>query len=248
MCEDKARTMVNIDEGFLYGLGAFETVALENGRFVMLDQHLERLRKTCGFLGFTVSDDAIATELDALAHRSGRFACRITATPDNVVASCRENPYAQPIWQRGFDCRISSVRRNETSPLVAHKTLNYAENLLEKRAARKDGFDEPLFLNTRGFATEGATSNFFAVIDGHLVTPDEGCGLLPGIMRGWVLERTRAQRRPIDAGELARAEEIFLTNSLFGIMPVRSLEGRVLPSRAHAEKLRARYLDFIGSA
>lgn len=248
MREDKARTMVYIDEGFLYGLGAFETVALENGRFVMLDRHLERLRKTCGFLGFSVSENAVAAELETLGQRGGRLACRITATPGNVVGTCRENPYAQPVWQRGFDCRISSVRRNETSPLVAHKTLNYADNALEKRAAQEEGFDEPLFLNTRGFATEGATANLFAVIDGQLVTPDEGCGLLPGIMREWVLERTRAQRRPIDAGELARADEIFLTNSLFGIMPVRSLEGRALPSRAVAEKLRARYLDFIGGA
>lgn len=248
MCEDKVRSAANIDEGFLYGLGAFETLALENGRFVMLDRHLERLRKTCGFLGFSLSEAAVADELEAFGRRGGRLACRITATPDNVVGTCRENPYAEPLWQRGFDCRISSVRRNETSPLVAHKTLNCADNILEKRAAQKGGFDEPLFLNTRGFASEGATANLFAVIDGRLVTPDESCGLLPGIMRGWVLERTCAQQRPIDAGELARADEIFLTNSLFGIMPVRSLEGRALPSRAVAGKLRARYLDFIGSA
>mgnify|MGYP000553325310 FL=1 len=64
---------------------------------------------------------------------------------------------------------FSSVRRNETSPLTAYKTLNYGDCILEKRGAGKAGVDERIFLNTRGELAEGTLSNVFFLKEGKLV-------------------------------------------------------------------------------
>ena len=97
---------------------------------------------------------------------------------------------------------------------------------MQKRAATARGIDEPLFLNTKGQVAEGATSNIFAVIDGEVVTPPVSCGLLPGVMRDFALRVTGAKERPLMPEGLMQADEVFLTNSLIGAMPVRSIEGQ----------------------
>jgi 4-amino-4-deoxychorismate lyase len=63
----------------------------------------------------------------------------------------------------GYVIALSSIRRNETSPLVRHKTFNYGDSMLAKRQARAEGIDEPIFCNMQGQLTEGAVSNLFFI-------------------------------------------------------------------------------------
>jgi 4-amino-4-deoxychorismate lyase len=86
-------------------------------------------------------------------------------------------------------------------------------------------------LDSEGYVVEGTMSNLFLVIDGELHTPlIDRCGVA-GVVRGLVLERARAMRRPvnvrrIEQWELEQAEGLFLTSSLLGIVPVHSVDGR----------------------
>ena len=118
------------------------------------------------------------------------------------------------------------------------KTLNYGDCILQKRAATARGIDEPLFLNTKGQVAEGATSNIFAVIQGEVVTPPVSCGLLPGVMRDFALRVTGAKERPLSPEELMQADEVFLTNSLMGAMPARSIDGRSIACGGDCAKAR----------
>lgn len=223
-----ARARVDADDGFFFGMGAFETIAVSGGAPVLLDDHLTRLGETLRYLGI----EARRADLEMMVLRacaglgaSDDSALKLTVTERNRVVSLRRNPYAAPGAKRVFRCDFADVRRNESSPLARMKTLAYAENIMEKRRARDRAVDEPLFLNTRGEVAEGAVSNVFAVIGGDVVTPPVSCGLLPGVMRHAVIGFTGAVERPITPDELLRADEVFLTNSLMGAMPVAGIGG-----------------------
>ena len=90
---------------------------------------------------------------------------------------------------------FSAVVRNDTSPLVGHKTMNYGDCILAHRAAAAAGMDERIFLNTRGQLAEGTVSNLFLVSGGRLYTPALSCGLLPGVLRDYLCRTSGLWRR-----------------------------------------------------
>ena len=224
-----ASAQVVPDDGFFFGIGVFETIALEQGVPIFFREHLTRMMASLERLGITAEPRELvglarnACQGDAVA---GSKVLKLVVTEKNRFATVRANTYNDARRAAGFTCELSEVRRNETSPLVAMKTLNYGDCILQKRAATARGIDEPLFLNTKGQLAEGATSNIFAVIDGEVVTPPVSCGLLPGVMRDFALRVTGAKERPLMPEGLMQADEVFLTNSLIGAMPVRSIEGQ----------------------
>lgn len=217
---------VEADDGFFFGVGAFETIAVSGRVPIFFDEHLARMGEVLRFLGIKAdAGDLRALVLRACAELdpAGEMALKLTVTERNRIVSFRQNPYAVPGAKRAFRCDFSDVRRCETSRFTYMKTLTYAQNIVEKRYAQERGIDEPLFLNTDGLIAEGAVSNIFAVFGGEAVTPPVTCGLLPGVMRQFVIEKMGAQEHPLTPVELLRADEVFVTNSLMGAMPVCSI-------------------------
>ncbi len=227
--DSSALNQITPDDGFFFGIGVFETIALEQGVPIFFREHLARMMASLERLGLTADPRELvdlarnACQGDAVA---GSKVLKLVVTEKNRFATVRANAYNDARRAAGFTCAFSEVCRNETSPLVAMKTLNYGDCILQKRAAAARGIDEPLFLNTKGQVAEGATSNIFAVIQGEVVTPPVSCGLLPGVMRDFALRVTGAKERPLSPEELIQADEVFLTNSLMGAMPVRSIDGQ----------------------
>lgn len=247
-------TELKLDDCFQFGLGAFETIAIENGAPVFLKQHLKRLNRTAVFLGLGscqergITADALA---DWLQNRSDdpsihHGALKLMLSKENLLLRLRPNPYTPERYQRGFVMDFSQVRRNETSPLVYHKTMNYGDCLLEKRSAAAAGMDERIFLNTRGEVCEGCVSNVFFIRKGILFTPQLSCGLLPGIMREYLLSEYDVCETVIRPDEISDFEECFVTNSLMGIMPVRQLGTTIFPSRQYTQNLADNYSRYLG--
>ena len=236
---------VVLDEGYLFGLGAFETVAVYD-RPVFLDRHLTRLAKALEFLGIRgrVTEDEVSAYLKEQNIRTGVL--KIVVSGENKLFLARENHYAKEDYQRGFVMDFSEVRRNESSPFTYHKTLNYGECILEKRRAAARGVDEVVFLNGRGEICEGAVSNVFFARKGKVFTPEISCGLLPGIMRGYVMECCDVEERKIFQESLGEFEECFVTNSLMGIMPVRRLGAYEFARRDTTEFLQEKYRTICG--
>ena len=236
-----------MDEGYFFGLGFFETIAVKKGRPLLLDWHLERLVDSCRFLGITFPHSAAAVEkLLAEKNCPENGVLKIVASEENILFLTRENHYGLADYEKGFHLAYTKVRRNETSPLTYRKSLNYGDCILEKRAVRGSDIQEPVFLNTRGEIAEGATSNLFFVKDGTLHTPEISSGLLPGILRRWVLETGKKEGLPvverrIRPEEVKTFEECFVTNSLLGIMPVSALEDVKFQSRNITEGWMERY-------
>lgn len=231
---------VTLDECFQFGLGAFETIGIEQGIPILLDKHLKRLERAADFLklgslseqGITarkiekyLEEQKMRTEVQKEFRNLEHCALKIMLTKENMVYSLRANHYTPEKYEKGFFIDISAVKRNETSPLVYHKTMNYGDCILEKRNAAAAGMDERLFLNTKEQISEGTVSNVFFVRKGVICTPEVSCGLLPGILREYLCESEEVRETDIYVRDLKWYQECFVTNSLMGIMPVRQIGG-----------------------
>ncbi len=241
--------MMTPDEGYFFGIGAFETVAVEEGKPVLLTEHYARLFRAMDFFHIRISADELKEKVaDALAEpdmKTGRRVLKITVSQKNLLVTTRKNTYCEQDYQRGFITDFSTVRRNETSPFTYHKTLNYGDCLMEKRLARSRNIDEPVFLNTKGTIAEGASTNVFFVKNSRLFTPPVSCGLLPGIMRSYICENNDVQETELYPEDIAQFEEMFLTNSLLGVMPVVSLGEHRFLSHNTGHRLLTKYREFI---
>jgi 4-amino-4-deoxychorismate lyase len=124
-------------------------------------------------------------------------------------------------------CRTALARQPRLAGL---KHLNRLEQVLA-RAEWGDEFAEGLMRDESGNIVEGTMTNIFLARDGGLYTPElTRCGV-EGVMRGVVLERAEhlgigCRIGPVTVAELEQADEVFLTNSLIGLWPVRRLENR----------------------
>ena len=210
------------NDGYQFGLGAFETLPVSQGRPVWLEAHERRLRYTLDYLGIELSSDWENCLWDYVySMDDGDKVLKILTSDKNISFTSRVNPYASMTNRPGYVIALSSLRRNETSPLVRHKTFNYGDSILAKRKARVEGIDEPIFCNMQGQLTEGAVSNLFFIKNGRLYTPPVGSGLLPGIIRSYLCQCYDVIEKPLYPEDIQTFDECFLTNSLMGLMPVR---------------------------
>lgn len=237
---------LQLDDGFQFGLGAFETIAVEHGQPVFLQKHLMRLDRAAAFLQLSSCKARNATPEQIRAYLaahsiSHHSVLKILLTKENLLFLTRPNPYTQKSYETGFRMDFSPVLRNETSPLVTHKTLNYGDCILEKRAAAAQGLNERIFLNTKGQICEGTTTNLFLVRGGAILTPALSCGLLPGILREYLLETYDITETILYPEDLNDCEECFVTNSLMGIMPVVQLGEKRFSCQTTAVRLQEEY-------
>ena len=221
-------------EGFLFGHGVFETIRTRNGLPLLFPAHHARLTAACLAL-----DLAPPAPVDELASNVTRLlaSVRMPAAAVKIVRyreinhtaeliTARTLPYSAPDYLRGF--RLQTFRQGERDGrLTGHKTLNYLENFLARRAAKAAGFDEALFVTPSGLVLEGSVSSLFIVKDGHAHTPPLSTGILPGVARARVLRLIgpeRAHETPITLADVLAADEVFITNALMGVMPICTLD------------------------
>ncbi|WP_309088407.1 aminotransferase class IV [Phenylobacterium sp.] len=236
------------DRGLTLGHGLFETLLWAEGGFVHWDAHLDRLARGCPLLGLPAPDRAACRrEAEAALAAAGspeRAAVRLTWTagsggrgldlPATLEPRLLATAAALVQPQEPATLATATVRRNHASPASRLKTLGYLDNVLARAEARAAGAGEALMLNTRGEVACAAAANVFWIEGGVVRTPALDCGVLDGIVRGQVLRA--CARLGIPAEEVRVGPEalagvpVFLTNSLIGVRPVASLDGRELPT------------------
>ena len=260
---DKTSASVTPDsQGFLYGFGIFETLKVVGGRPLFIDQHLDRLRKGCKTLNLqdvVKPEEMKASMLKLLKYNAleeGRI--RLNYFKKNhgigIVMECSSQTYDGALYQTGIAIGCSDIRRNPLSPLSYIKSMNYAENILAREQAVTRGYHEAMLLNIYGHICEGSVSNLFWVREGTVYTPSLECGVLAGTVRGMVLNLCREKSLPVIEGaytleDIDRAEEVFATNALMGVMPVRSIENKSYNSAKGkiGQMLREEYEQLMGT-
>lgn len=224
------------DRTFEHGLGLFETLRTWSGRPVLLDRHLARMRGSAESLGLvldprSVPDADAVRELVRANHLEGDARLRITLTggagpAHGSVAWLQAGPLTT-LPAAGVDVLgFWTVALDD--PLAQHKTFNSWRKRLAHEQARELGCDESLSRSSDGLIWEGSRTNLFWVVGQTLETSPRTGPILPGVMRELVLEQASQMfstvlECPADLDRLIRADEVFLTNAVSAIIPVRSL-------------------------
>jgi 4-amino-4-deoxychorismate lyase len=236
------------DRGLQYGDGLFETMAAKDGRIALLDDHLERLGHGADRLGLPQLEmDVIREEVLRLIPGQGRAVIKLILTrgsggrgyraPENVrirrIVSRHPWPDYPDNWVNdGIAVRFCETRLALDPVLAGLKTLNRLHQVLARAEWDDPEIAEGLLLDTDDRVVCGTMSNLFLVRSGALITPNLERAGVAGVMRKRILKI--AARMDIDVrvkavslDDLSQADEIFVTNSVFMIWPVRQIEDRV---------------------
>ncbi len=220
--------------GFMFGEGIFETLRVRDSRPLRLPAHHARYASSAAALGAPPGSAAeelgrrCAEVISANALKDGSL--KVLLFQDvagwSELIFARSAGYPAARYAAGF--RLMTVPgAARVDPLHALKTMNYLANLRARRLAQAAGFDEALFVDPRGQVLEGAMTNLFVVKDGAVRTPPRASGILPGVMRDAVLQHlgsAAAVEQSVTLGDLQRADEVFVTNALLGVMPVTQVD------------------------
>ena len=235
------------DRGLAYGDGLFETMASYDGHIRWLDLHLDRLEEGCRRLEIPAPSRALLTrEIAAHNPKEGRTVVKLIvtrgpgtrgylppepATPTRVLAISPWPDYPDAHYQTGIGVKVCQLRFGESPALAGIKHLGRLEQVLAQLELRGHAVQQGLLLDTSDRVVGGTSSNLFAVRDGELTTPTLArCGI-KGVMRRAVLEAARtlgirAAERDLTLADVEAADELFVTNALFGIWPVADVDGR----------------------
>lgn len=158
--------------------------------------------------------------------------------PTLLIVVQEATRYPEEMYERGVAVTIADMRANPLDPLASHKTLNYWGRLRELQLAGSKGAAEALVLQVTNHLAGGCVSNCLLVKGDRIVTPiareEEEQGtmpspVLPGVVRSWALEWAGdrglgVERRMVTINDVLEADEVLLTNSSWGVLPVVKIE------------------------
>lgn len=212
--------------------GLFETMLAIDGRIVQLDDHITRMARSCRELDLPPLDEEAFRDAARRVSYNGEHAVRVVYE-DGMLAAMA---FAIPEVTLSRRTRGRAVTLQRRRPHPQHK--RFPEDL-HLRDLIPEGADEALFTTGDGAILEGTGTNIFAVRGDVLITAPDG-GVLPGVVRAWVLERgMEIEYRSPTAGDILNGA--FFTGSLTTLAPVRMLDGRACapPGPAFAELVRS---------
>ncbi|KWK52733.1 anthranilate synthase [Burkholderia stagnalis] len=219
-CELKARFLTDADPGFQL----FETTCATRAEGIRhLDRHVARLQRSADAFGFRFDADALRGAIDARCAAldgDGPYRMKLALAKDGaleiVAAPLKPLPDGPAGVLHAADHGFAPTHADDA--LLQHKTTRRADYDRAWQAAEALGCFDMLFVNERGEVTEGGRSNLFVKLDGQWVTPPLSCGVLPGVMRGVLLDDPSfgATERVVTRDDLARAQALLLTNALRG--------------------------------
>lgn len=234
------------DRGFQYGDGLFETIAVHHGKPLLWAGHIQRLRGGCERLQLDMPDEALllqevvhvvgdaqraVAKITVTHGPAGRGYARVAWSPPTRVVGARHWPNTPVMYARdGVAVRWCRMTVARSPRLAGIKHLNRLPQVMA-RAEWDADYAEGLMCDEAGFVIEGTMSNVFAVFGDTLITPDLSQSGVAGVMREEVLRAARSCGLPwredwITPAVLETADELFLTNSIIGVWPVRTLATR----------------------
>jgi len=250
--KDDAKISV-LDHGVLYGDGVFEGIRVYNSRVFRLSEHVDRLYASAKAIALTIPmngkemEAAVAATVRANNTQDGYIRLVVTRGQGSLgldPGSCDRATviiivgdiqlYPEEFYKAGIKLVTASTRRVPPECLDPRiKSLNYLNNILAKMEARAAGALEAVMLNTQGFVTECTADNIFIVKGGRLLTPHPAQGALHGVTMRTVSEIAKNQgiecaESAVTQYDLYAADECFITGTGAEVMPVISVDGRII--------------------
>jgi branched-chain amino acid aminotransferase len=253
LLEEGEASVSVFDRGFLFGDGVFESMRAVSGTVFRLPRHLDRLGNSAAIIGLPLPSPpaGIGGVVRDLLERNGLRDARVRVTvtrgpgrpgeyaeapgPSTIVIAASAFRGLDPgLYAQGVAAAIPSRRQVPREALEpAIKSISRLGAVLARREARDRGAFEAILLDGEGNLTEGTASNVFLVQGGSLLTPPAPQEGLPGVTREAVIGLAREAgiavvERRLPASALASAEEAFLTNTSWDVLPVTRVDGRAV--------------------
>ncbi|HEX4139669.1 MAG TPA: aminotransferase class IV, partial [Candidatus Methylacidiphilales bacterium] len=224
--------MSTLTGDFAPWLGVFETLRVVDGTPLFVAEHLAEMRRAMAALGIESEFDPEVSRRD-LPQASGRWRWMVIPDEARTIFTPETPPVAGPV-----EMAVSPVRVGSANWDARFKTVSY---LVRAQARRLAATGEVVLLNEHGHVASAASLNIFWRKADRLFTPAHEAGCRCGVVRGFVLAQERVEIGHFPLGDLLEADEIFLTNSIRGIVSVSRVEGRNLDSSEAASHLRKAY-------
>jgi len=267
---ERKKTIEVTDRGFQYGDGLFETIEVCNGQAVFLDRHLDRLKLGCDRLHIPFPNrDVLCFEAASLIQQSGcqysnKAVLKLIVTrgsggrgycpPDLLqptrVFSLHPFPdYSSAYQEQGVIARFCDTRLGLNPALAGIKHLNRLEQIMARSEWHDPAIEEGIMLDGNEHVIEGTRTNLFYVKNKCLYTASLTHAGIEGIMRAIIISLASAHEWPViehtfSKDELMSADEIFISNSIIGIWPVRQIADSYFPVGIKTRQLQAWLAQF----
>jgi len=237
------------DRGILYGDGFFTTMRAESGRIFFLEEHLRRLKESCDFFNISFPEglkDASVykrlLELNDLLKKCASVKIIITRgreegiglpygkNPTYIVFSREYHP-PKEAYKNGW--KLISFNIPRSTPISLHKSLNYLYNLWAKEYAKVNNADEAILIQPDGYVSETSVGTIIFQKNGDWFTPLSEYALpsitLKMLSSIWEKKGIIVKRLRTKIQDLINADQVWVLNSLIGIVPVSEIDGKKLP-------------------
>ena len=243
------------DRGFQFGDAVYEVFKFLRRRPVLIIDHFRRLARGLGEIeirnpwnesGFirtveellqkTTFDDGIVYVQVSRGESERAHFYPENMTPTATMYSRRFRFPEAAKKEKGIRLITSADFRWKQCHV---KSVNLLANAIAKKKAQRAAADEALLVDD-GEVREGASSSFFVVKGGRLITHPLDEHILPGVVRDRVISlalsaKIRVDERPLREAELFQLDEAFITSTTMGVMPVAEIDGRVIGNSRRGE-------------
>jgi branched-chain amino acid aminotransferase len=265
--ENKARIGIN-NRSFRYGDGFFETIKMVNGRILMAPYHLERLFASLETLQFEAPNFFIPAyvkqHIHAVAaanHHEALARIRVTIYrgdgglydpenhfPNMLIQSWPLNNSNNLLNDNGLVLDICNKVVKSCDDYSHLKSNNYLGYAMAALWAKNNRLNDAIVLNHWNRVSDATIANVFVVKEGLVTTPPLSEGGVNGNLRKHLLTEMRAanmpvQEAPISTNDLLQADEVFLTNAIYGIRWVKQIGTAIYSSCAIAAQLHQRFVQ-----
>ncbi len=182
--------------------------------------------------------------------------------PTILIVAQPPTKYPPTFFEKGVLATIADGRANPLDLMAGHKTLNYWPRIQALQTAATKHAGESLWFTVSNHLASGSVSNVFLVKDGDLLTPiargeetpgSLGAPVLPGITRDVIIELAEnnnmfTTKKMLDIDDVLSADEVFLTNSSWGVLPVTAVEQEKIADGCVGElthQLREKWLEIV---
>ena len=232
------------DRGLLYGDGIFRTLLLRAGKLQQWSRHYLKLLQDCAAIKLPCPSEAILRDdLALLTEKAQDAVVKLTITrgaaargytppsTPNITRILTLSPipsFPDSFASTGVHLHLCQLRLSSQPYLAGVKHLNRMENVLAASEWNDPEIAEGLLLDETGNVIEGVRSNIFMIKNKEIFTPDLSRSGVAGVQRQRIIDlaskhATACTIKNISLAELLQADEIFLTNSVIGLWPVRKL-------------------------
>jgi branched-chain amino acid aminotransferase len=230
-----ADVVMPIDNGaFRYGYGLFETMLVQEGTISLFQYHMERLFGGLKQLGFELPalmtaeymeeevlktvkknkmDPLSRVRLQVFAGGGGLYGTGYMH-PGFVIECFPLDESTLQLNTNGLVVGIATGIGKCSDALSNLKSCNALIYAVAARQAKEQKWNDALICNTKSYIIESTIANIFWIKDGVVYTPPLSEGCVAGVMRQFILDKTKVTKKRMSIGELMYADEVFLTNAI----------------------------------